>query len=144
MVYAAVLQHNINITNPCAANGFAATEGINEPSACVGDDEKPWHSPLNVWIIAGPYILVGIGEIFANITALEYAYQKAPYRMKSVVMAFYQFQSAISAAINFALTAVNTEPKFIWLFTSFAVVAFLTGIVFYITYVFSPSFFPFL
>jgi POT family proton-dependent oligopeptide transporter len=53
--------------------------------------------------------------------------------MKSVVMAFSQFQNALSSALNFALTAVNTEPKFVWLFGSFAVTAWVVGTIFFFT-----------
>jgi POT family proton-dependent oligopeptide transporter len=54
--------------------------------------------------------------------------------MKSVVMAFSQFQSALSSALNFALVAVNVENKFTWLFGSFAVVAWVVGTVFFFTF----------
>lgn len=53
--------------------------------------------------------------------------------MKSVVMAFSQLQNALSAALNFALTTVNTEPKFVWLFGSFAVTAWIVGTIFFFT-----------
>lgn len=52
--------------------------------------------------------------------------------MKSVVMAFSQFQNALSSALNFALVAVNVENKFAWLFGSFAVTAWVTGTIFFI------------
>jgi len=33
-------------------------------------------APINVWVISGPYILVGVAEIFTVITSLEYAFTK--------------------------------------------------------------------
>ncbi len=39
-------------------------------------------------------ILVAVSEIFASITSLEYAYNKAPPRMKSVVIALFLLASA--------------------------------------------------
>jgi len=122
MVYASVLQHFIGKTSPC---------GPEEPSACYNDDGTQNPSPINVWVVSGPYILVGMSEIFASITSLEYAFTKAPARMKSVVMAFSQVQTAVSAAINFALTAVNVEGKFVWLYGSFAIVAWVVGTIFF-------------
>ena len=56
--------------------------------------------------------------------------------MKSVVTAFAQFQTAVSSALNFALVAVNVEPKFTWLFGLFAITAWVTGTIFFLTYVF--------
>nr|AAZ32402.1 peptide transporter PTR2B [Hebeloma cylindrosporum] len=125
MLYAAVLQHFIFKESPCHDN---------EPSACVGADGNPWPANINVWVVSGPYILVGMSEIFASITSLEYAFTKAPARMKSVVMAFSQFQTALSSALNFALTAVNVEPRFAWLFGSFGVTAWIVGTIFFIVF----------
>ena len=53
--------------------------------------------------------------------------------MKSVVMAFSQFQTALSSALNFALTAVNVEQKFTWLFGSFGITSALVGTIFFFT-----------
>lgn len=129
MLYAAVLQHFIFKMSPCHDN---------EPAACVDDIGNPWPANINVWVVSGPYILVGMSEIFASITSLEYAFTKAPLRMKSVVMAFSQFQVALSSALNFALTAVNIEPRFAWLFGSFGVTAWIVGTLFFIVYVLPP------
>ncbi|KAF9535178.1 peptide/h+ symporter protein [Crepidotus variabilis] len=125
MLYAAVLQHFIYKTSPCHDN---------LPSACMSADKETLASPINVWIVAGPYILVALSEIFASITSLEYAFTKAPTRMKSVVMAFSQFQTALSSCLNFALTSVNTEDKFAWLFGSFGVTAVIIGTIFFFTF----------
>lgn len=120
MAYAAVLQHYIYAGSPCHDN---------LPSACLDADGYIMPAEINVWVISGVYILVGIGEIFASITSLEYAFTKAPLRMKSVVVAFSQFQTAISSALNFALTPLNAENLFIWLFGSFAIVSWITGFI---------------
>lgn len=66
MVYAAVLESYLHKRSPC-------------------HDLQPAHcningvhvaAPINVWVVAGPYILVGMSEIFASITSLEYAFTK--------------------------------------------------------------------
>ncbi|KAJ7352072.1 peptide transporter PTR2B [Mycena albidolilacea] len=125
MVYASVLQHFLYKTSPC---------DNDQPSACTDADGNPAASPINVWVVSGPYILVGMAEIFANITSLEYAYTKAPVRMKSVVMAFSQLQTALASALNFALVDVNVEDKFQWLFASFGITATLFAGLFYWTF----------
>lgn len=66
MVYSAVLEHYIQLRSPCHDG---------EPAACEIDGVHR-AAPLNVWIVAGPYILVGMAEIFASITSLEYAFTK--------------------------------------------------------------------
>ncbi|PFH45167.1 hypothetical protein AMATHDRAFT_71950 [Amanita thiersii Skay4041] len=125
MVYAAALQHYLYKLSPCHDN---------LPSECERADGFPDPVPLNVWIICGPYILVGVAEIFASITSLEYAFTKAPKRMKSVVMAFAQFQNALSSALNFALIPVNVEHRFTWLFGSFAIAAWCFGALFFLIF----------
>ncbi|KAF5363382.1 hypothetical protein D9756_000014 [Leucocoprinus leucothites] len=126
MVYSAVLQHYLYKMSPCHDN---------EPSACLDPvTGNPLPAPINVWVVSGPYILVGMSEIFASITSLEYAFTKAPHRMKSVVMAFSQFQNALSSALNFALISVNVEQKFAWLFGSFAVTAWAMGTIFFVVF----------
>ncbi|KAF7363143.1 Peptide/h+ symporter protein [Mycena venus] len=125
MVYAAVLEKYLYDRSPCSNH---------QPSACTTADHKPNAAPLNVWIVAGPYILVAISEVFALITSQEYAYTKAPKRMKSVVTAFSALQNAIASALNFALTAVNVEQRFEWLFASFAITAIVFAAIFYWTF----------
>ncbi|KAG5650290.1 hypothetical protein H0H81_012732 [Sphagnurus paluster] len=50
--------------------------------------------------------------------------------MKSVVNAFAQFQLALS----FALTAVNVEAKFVWLFASFAIASWVVSTIFFFVF----------
>lgn len=55
---------------------------------------------------------------------------QAPARMKSVVMAFSQFQAALASVLNFAFTKLNAENMFGWLFGTFAIASWITGVVF--------------
>lgn len=119
MVYSAVLQHFIYKTNPCG----------NFPTGCDGGP-----STLNVWIQIPPYVLIAISEIFASITGLEYAYNKAPKRMKSVVMSIFLFQTAIGNAINAALSPVAQDPKLVGNYTGIGVATFLAGMAFYLCF----------
>ncbi len=70
MLYAAILQKFLYEKSPCH---------YNQPSACVNADGDPWPAPVNVWVVSGPYILVGMAEIFASITSLEYAFTKVSF-----------------------------------------------------------------
>lgn len=82
MVWAAVVQYYIYQRSPC---GYYA----NDPSCAP--------APLNVWIQSGSYILIAFSEIFASISGLEYAFQMAPKRMRSMVMAIVLFVSDIKS-----------------------------------------------
>ncbi|KAF8906911.1 peptide transporter PTR2A [Mucidula mucida] len=112
MVWAAVTQHYIYQTNPCGK--FVAT--------C---DEV---SSLNVWIQSGSYVLVGISEICASITGLEYAFTKAPKNMRSLVMSVFLFTSALASALGQAFVPLSGDPLLVWNYTIVAIVAVIAGL----------------
>jgi proton-dependent oligopeptide transporter, POT family len=70
----------------------------------------------------------------ASITGLEYAFTKAPANMRSLVFGFYQFTSAISAALGQAFVALSEDPLLIWNYGSVAIIAFVAGCLFWITF----------
>ncbi|KAF8574983.1 PTR2-domain-containing protein [Ramaria rubella] len=121
MVYSAALQSAIYKTNPCG--DFA--------SGCADANGNPTPSTLNVWIQIPAYVLIAISEIFASITGLEYAYNKAPKRMKSLVMAIFLFTTAIGNAINAALAPVAVDPKLVGNYSGIAIATFISGTIFY-------------
>ncbi|KAL6709956.1 hypothetical protein ACN47E_000741 [Coniothyrium glycines] len=117
MVWAAVLQYYVY-----------KTSGYYENPT---DDYK---SPINVWAVAGIYILIAISEIFASVTTLEYAFTKAPKNMRSLVQAVQCFTTAFSAALAQAFTPLTSDPHLVWNYGSVAIISFVTGIIFYIVY----------
>ncbi|CAE6488666.1 unnamed protein product [Rhizoctonia solani] len=118
MVYASVLQNAIYKTNPCGR--------------FVTDCDTP--SSLNVWIQTPAYVLISCSEIFASITGLEYAYNKAPLRMKSIVMAAYLLTQAVGSALSWALVSVSTDPYLVWNYAGSGIAAFIAGIAFWICF----------
>lgn len=124
MVASAVMQYYIYQKSPCGnrANGTTIIDG--EEVACPP-------APINVWAQCLPYILIGIAEIFANVTSYEYAYSKAPENMKSLVMSVNLFMSAVSAAIGEAFTPLSDDPLLVWNYTTVAVIAFIGGVAFW-------------
>ncbi|CAF4366950.1 unnamed protein product, partial [Adineta steineri] len=63
-----------------------------------------------------------------------YAFTQAPTSMKSIVMSLYVFTSAVGSALSFALIPVTVDPKLLWMYTSLSIVAFVIGIIFYVTF----------
>jgi POT family proton-dependent oligopeptide transporter len=116
MVAAAVMQYYIYEMSPC---GWHAN----------GKDCEP--AKINVWAQALPYILVGLAEIFTNVTSYEYAYSKAPENMKSLVMSVNLFMSAVSAAIGQAFTPMSDDPLLVWNYTTVACISFIGGLAFW-------------
>ncbi|KAJ7926970.1 peptide transporter PTR2B [Mycena leptocephala] len=125
MFYAAVLEKYLYSTSPCPNH---------QPAACIDNDGSSLVSPISVWVVSAPYILVGAAEVFAVTASLEYAYAQAPRNMKSVVSAFSQLQTSFAAVLNFALIDVNVEDRFQWLFVSFGIVATIFAALFYWTF----------
>ncbi|KAG8413881.1 hypothetical protein J3459_015041 [Metarhizium acridum] len=119
MVASAVMQYYIYEMSPC---GWHANT----------EDCPP--APINVWAQSLPYILIGIAEIFANVTSYEYAFSKAPENMKSLVMSVNLFMSAVSAAIGQAFVPLSGDPLLVWNYTVIAVIAVVGGIVFWLCF----------
>ncbi|KAL6917394.1 hypothetical protein ACHAPO_010119 [Fusarium lateritium] len=122
MVASAVMQYYIYQKSPCGkyANG-------DDPST----GEKCAPADINVWAQCLPYIFIGLGEIFTNVTSYEYAYSKAPENMKSLVMSVNLFMSAFASAIGQAFTPLSDDPLLVWNYTVVAVIAFVGGVAFW-------------
>ncbi|QRV88550.1 peptide transporter PTR2 [Ceratobasidium sp. AG-Ba] len=118
MVYTTVIQYYIYKKGPCGTDA----------SAC----KEP--APLNVWLQAPSYIIIGLSEIFASITGLEYAFTKAPERMKSVIMSVFLFMSAVASAIEFGLVGVSTDPYLMWMYAGIGITSFVAGCVFWLVF----------
>jgi POT family proton-dependent oligopeptide transporter len=87
-----------------------------------------------MWIQIPAYVLIAISEIFASITSLEYAYNKVPNRMKSVVMSIFLVMTVLGNALHAALAPVAEDPKLVGNYTGVAVATFLAGIAFYLCF----------
>lgn len=96
--------------------------------------DPDYRSPINVWAVTGVYVLIAWSEIFASVTTLEYAFTKAPKNMRSMVMSVQTFTTAFSAALSQAFTPLSTDPHLVWNYGSVAIIAFTTGVVFYLFY----------
>ncbi|CAR29353.1 hypothetical protein ZYGR_0AD00330 [Zygosaccharomyces rouxii] len=119
MIWAAVLQHFIYKTGPCYDHPMDCPNGPN--NIHIG-----WQVPA--------YVLIAFSEIFASITGLEYAYSKAPTSMKSFIMSIFLLTNAFGSAIGCALSPVDTDPKYLWMFTGLAVASFISGCLFWLTF----------
>ncbi|OCL03552.1 putative MFS peptide transporter Ptr2 [Glonium stellatum] len=119
MAYAAIIQHYIYISGPC----------YKAPLCPASVDSAGVAQGNNIHIAAqtGAYMLIGISEIFASVTGLEYAYTKAPPSMKSFVQAMYLLTVAFGAAISEALNPLLYDPAILWMFVGLCIASFLTG-----------------
>jgi POT family proton-dependent oligopeptide transporter len=123
MVSACVIQYYIYTMSPCGSDINALSK---ERDDCSAD--------ISVWVQVFPYALIGMSEIMASITKLEYAYTKAPNNMKSTIQAIALSTSAVSAALGQALVSLSEDPLLVWNYGSVAVVAMAGGVGFYLTF----------
>ncbi|KAF2187326.1 PTR2-domain-containing protein [Zopfia rhizophila CBS 207.26] len=124
MVYATVVQHVIYSTGPC----------YEWPIQCLdaGWERKP--NQVNVWIQAPVYVFIAFGEIFAYVTALEYAYDHSPTDMKVIVQAISLLIAGVGSASAMALTPIAHDPHLVILYACLASAMAITTAVFWITF----------
>lgn len=125
MMYAAIVQHLIYISPPCYDHPLCDASKIDG----VAQGNK-----IHIAIQTPAYMLIGISEIFASVSGLEYAYTKAPPSMKSFVQSLYLLTNAFGAAIGEALTPAAHDPAIQWMFVGLCVASFLAGIIFWFTF----------
>ncbi|KAH7408402.1 di/tri peptide transporter 2 [Phaeosphaeria sp. MPI-PUGE-AT-0046c] len=118
MVYAAVIQYYIYRAGPCYDHPLCDAAKIN--GVIEGNN-------IHIAAQTGAYMLIGISEIFASVTGLEYAYTKAPPSMKSFVQSMYLLTNAFGSAISEALNPVLYDPAIQWMYVGLAVSSFVAG-----------------
>ncbi|KAF7946917.1 uncharacterized protein EAE97_004166 [Botrytis byssoidea] len=127
MMYAAIVQHLIYKAGPCYGKPL-------ECPAAVLPDGTIQPNEVHFAIQIPAYVLIGISEIFASVTGLEYAYTKAPASMKSFVQAMFLLTNAFGFAICQAFIPLVGNPTILWMFVGLACGSFGAGIVFWICY----------
>ena len=125
MVCACVTQYYIYQKSVC---------GQYASGTLPGTDETCPTAPINVWIQTLPYALIGLSELFTNVTSLEYAFTKAPTNMRSLVMSINLLQNAFSSAIAQALVSLSADPLLIWNYGVVAVLAAIGGVCFWFNF----------
>ncbi|KAK6516182.1 hypothetical protein TWF506_006094 [Arthrobotrys conoides] len=122
MAYAAIVQHLIYSAGPCYKSPLCPASEVNG----VAQGNK-----IHIAVQAPAYILIGISEILASVTGLEYAYMKAPESMRSFVQAMFLLTYAFGAAISEALSPIAGDPMILWMYVGIAVAAFVSGWLFW-------------
>ncbi|KAL4792256.1 POT family-domain-containing protein [Aspergillus venezuelensis] len=125
MMYAAIVQHLIYSAGPCYDSPLCEASEVN--GSAQGNN-------IHIAIQTPAYFFIGISEIFASVSGLEYAYTKAPPSMKSFVQSMYLLTNAFGSALAEALTPAAYDPAIMWMFVGLACASFVVGILFYIVY----------
>jgi POT family proton-dependent oligopeptide transporter len=81
-----------------------------------------------VWLQTPIYVILAPAEIFAGVTASEYAYSKAPRNMKVVVQAISLLTSGLGQALGLAVSPAAKDPQMVGLYSGLAgAMAVVTG-----------------
>ncbi|KAJ5893140.1 hypothetical protein N7504_009831 [Penicillium tannophilum] len=125
MMYAAIVQHMIYSAGPCYGHPLCAASEV---------DGSAQGNNVHIAIQTPAYVFIGISEIFASVSGLEYAYTKAPPSMKSFVQSMYLLTNAFGSALAEALTPAAFDPAIMWMFVGLACASFLCGIIFWFVF----------
>ena len=124
MAYAAGIQRWIYNTGPC----------FDSPLSCPASEGGALPNKVHVAAQTPAYVLIGLSEIFASITGLEYAFTKAPPSMKSVVMGIFLLQNAFGSAIGIAISPTSKNPHLVTFYACLAGVTTLVGTAFWLCF----------
>lgn len=124
MAYAAIVQHLIYAAGPC----------YDAPLTCAASNDGSIPNHIHVAIQTPAYLFIGLSEIFASITGLEYAYTKAPANMKSFIMSMFLLTNAFGSALGIAVSTTAVDPKLVWMYTGLAVATLIAGFIFWFVF----------
>jgi peptide/histidine transporter 3/4 len=91
-------------------------DGQELPLDCIECDYIPQMSHIHIFWQIPQFVLIGVSEIFASITSLEFFYSQAPASMRSVSQALNLFTNAVGSWLTIPLTLlVNANPNDPWI-----------------------------
>ncbi|PIA95670.1 putative peptide transporter ptr2 [Cercospora beticola] len=109
ILWAAALQKGIYMSGPCYDKPMNCEAGLREDGTYAPNKVNVlWQTPS--------YILIGMSEIFAAVTGLEYAYTKAPPNMKSFIMSLFLLTNAGGAALGAFISPWAKDPTLVWVY----------------------------
>ncbi|OJJ39933.1 hypothetical protein ASPWEDRAFT_151477 [Aspergillus wentii DTO 134E9] len=126
------------------ACGIAYTAGLQEyiyrSSPCHRHPDTPecldYDEPSNVSILLQipAYSLIGLSELFSILSAMEYAFTKAPKSMRSIVTSIFLLTSTIGSMLGITLAPVSTNPKVLVEYASLSGIMFMTAVLFQLVF----------
>ncbi|EXJ80161.1 POT family proton-dependent oligopeptide transporter [Capronia coronata CBS 617.96] len=125
MMYAAIIQHVIYSRGPCYGHPLC--------DASIVDGTAQGNN-IHIAVQTPAYMFIGISEIFASATGYEYAYTKAPPRMKSFVQSLFLLTNALGSAIGEAFVPAAFDPAIMWLYVGLCIGTFCVAILIWVLF----------
>lgn len=122
MIWAAGLQKGIYSTGPCYDHPGACLAGINTPNQ------------ISVFHQIPIYALGEMSLIFFCTTGTEYAYNKAPQCMKSVLQAVWFAMTAIGSCLALAFTGLAYDPRQVIMYSILAALSGASTVLFWVVF----------
>lgn len=74
---------------------------------------------------------MGISELFAMLSGMEYAYTKAPKSMRSIIMSLFLLAGAFGSSIGISLSPTSVDPKVLIEYISLSATMLVAALVFF-------------
>lgn len=126
MMYAAIVQHLIYSAGPCYEHPLC--------DASIDSSGQAQGNNIHIAVQTPAYMLIGISEIFASATGYEYAYTKAPPRMKSFVQSLFLLTNAFGSALGEAFVPAAYDPAILWMYVGLCIGTFGVGVLIWILF----------
>ncbi|KAF9287665.1 hypothetical protein BGZ74_001035 [Mortierella antarctica] len=123
-VYVTVLQHMLYTAGPYYDFTGKDPNDTNHVIVIPSDITEVIND-ISIWTQLPAYILIGISEIFASATGLEFAFRSAAPELKSVVMSLFLATNAFGSLIGMILAIWSNDPNFVYVYAAQAVAMFI-------------------
>ncbi|KAG0244839.1 peptide transporter ptr2 [Mortierella sp. GBA43] len=128
-VYVTVLQHFLYSAGPYY--NFTGKDPHNpDVVITIPKDITQVINNISIWTQLPAYILIGISEIFASATGLEFAFRSAAPELKSVVMALFLATNAFGSLIGMILAIWSNDPNFVYVYAAQAIAMCIMTVLF--------------
>ncbi|OLY80745.1 Peptide transporter PTR2 [Smittium mucronatum] len=89
------------------------------------------YNNISIWWQIPAYLSIGVSEIFASVTGLEYAFSQAPAELKSTLTAVFLFTNAGGSLIGMILAIWSGDPTVLYTFAAQSSIMFVVALIFY-------------
>jgi POT family proton-dependent oligopeptide transporter len=115
------IQQLVYETGPC----------YHQPLDCAAGGGGMIPNHVNVFLQTPIYVAMAFSELLALTTSYEYAYSKAPARMKSCVQAVSVFMAGVGSALGMAVSPVAKDPNMVIMYGSLTGAMILNASIFW-------------